>query len=63
VPLDVSPSWCEDSSDIDGLSGGRLHVRRLLIGGVVGVVMISLAACGSASGTESTEETQRQADY
>ena len=38
-------------------------MRRLLIGGVLGVVIISLAACSSASGTETTEETQRQADY
>ena len=63
MPLDGTTLWCEDSSDIDSLSGKGLHVRRLLIGGVLGVVIISLAACSSASGTETTEETQRQADF
>lgn len=38
-------------------------MRRLLIGGALGVLMISLAACSSASGTETTDEMQRQADY
>jgi ketosteroid isomerase-like protein len=38
-------------------------VRRLLIGGVLGVVLISLAACGRASGSDATEEMQHKADF
>ena len=38
-------------------------MRRLLIGGVLGVVLVSLAACGSASGDETTAEMQQKVDY
>jgi ketosteroid isomerase-like protein len=38
-------------------------MRRLLIGGVLGVVLIALAACGRASGSDATEAMQQQADY
>jgi ketosteroid isomerase-like protein len=38
-------------------------VRRLLIGGALGIVLISLAACTSASGSEATEALQRKADF
>ena len=38
-------------------------MRRLLIGGTLGIVLISLAACGRASGSEATEEMQRKADF
>ena len=38
-------------------------MRRLLIGGALGVVLISLAACGRASGSEVSEAMQRKADY
>jgi ketosteroid isomerase-like protein len=39
------------------------HVRRLLIGGALGIVLISLAACTSASGSEATEALQQKADF
>lgn len=38
-------------------------MRRLLIGGALGIVLISLAACTSASGSEATEALQRKADF
>jgi ketosteroid isomerase-like protein len=38
-------------------------VRRLLIGGVLGIVVVSLAACGSSSGDETTAEMQQKVDY
>lgn len=38
-------------------------MRTLLLGGVLGVVVIALAACGgSSSGLASEQDTQRQAD-
>ena len=38
-------------------------MRRLLIGGALGIVLISLAACGSASGSEENGAVQQKADY
>ncbi len=38
-------------------------MRRLLIGSVLGVLIVSLAACGSASGDETTAEMQQKVDY
>jgi ketosteroid isomerase-like protein len=38
-------------------------VRKLLIGGAVGIALISLVACSRASGTEANEALQRKADY
>jgi ketosteroid isomerase-like protein len=38
-------------------------VRRLLIGGALGIVLISLVACSGASGSEATEALQRKADF
>jgi ketosteroid isomerase-like protein len=38
-------------------------VRRLLIGGALGTVLISLVACSRASGNEATEALQRKADF
>jgi ketosteroid isomerase-like protein len=38
-------------------------VRRLLIGGALGIVLITLVACGSASDSEANEALQRKADY
>ena len=38
-------------------------MRRLLIGGALGIVLISLAACDRASGSDATEALQRKADF
>lgn len=39
-------------------------MRTLLIGGALGVLVLSLAACGGSSGSSASEETmERQADY
>ena len=38
-------------------------MRKLLIGGTVGIVLISLVACSRASGSEANEALQRKADY
>ena len=38
-------------------------MRKLLIGGALGIALISLAACSSASGTDATEALQRKADF
>jgi ketosteroid isomerase-like protein len=39
-------------------------VRKLLIGGALGIAIISLVACSRASGTEANEAAlQRKADY
>ena len=38
-------------------------MRRLLIGGAVGIALISLVACSRASGTEANDALQRKADY
>jgi ketosteroid isomerase-like protein len=38
-------------------------MRTLLTRGVVGVLLVSLAACGSASGNPASEFTEQQADY
>jgi ketosteroid isomerase-like protein len=38
-------------------------VRKLLIGGAIGIVLISLVACTRASESEANDALQRQADY
>jgi ketosteroid isomerase-like protein len=38
-------------------------MRRLLIGGVLGVVLISIAACSSASEDDAAEAMQQKSDY
>jgi ketosteroid isomerase-like protein len=38
-------------------------VRKLLIGGAVGIALISLVACTRSSGTEANEALQRKADF
>ena len=38
-------------------------MRRLLIGGALGVMLISLTACDPASGSDATEAMQRKADF
>jgi ketosteroid isomerase-like protein len=38
-------------------------VRRLLVSTVLGVLLVSLAACGGSDGTELTAEMQQKADY
>jgi ketosteroid isomerase-like protein len=38
-------------------------VRKLLIGGALGIALISLVACSRASGTEANDALQRKADF
>ena len=38
-------------------------MRKLLIGGAVGIALISLVACSRASGSEANEALQRKADF
>ena len=38
-------------------------MRRLLVSGVLGVLLISLAACGGSDEPEMSEQMQQQADY
>ena len=38
-------------------------MRKLMIGATVGIALVSLAACGRASGSDATEALQRKADF
>jgi ketosteroid isomerase-like protein len=38
-------------------------VRKLLIGGALGIALISLVACNRASGSEANDALQRKADF
>jgi uncharacterized protein (TIGR02246 family) len=67
VALDESAPACEHRyapTAQASLSGKEAQMRTLLIGGALGVTVISLAACGG-SGTSSAAEQalQRQADF
>jgi hypothetical protein len=66
VALDGSAPACEDRyapTAQASLSGKEAQMRTLLIGGAVGVLVLSLTACGTSSAKSASEQAiQRQAD-